>query len=307
MVETAIFSMFHRAAPAPATETVRDAASEPTPDPVPSSVAIAPPLTKPRSPGQTRARRQAIREGVGQPNPQAYWDGVEQSPEQPLPVVQQAITVSALPPVVLASEPEPSGWARTSFPGAEYQLLGTASPEACIVVGSLESGAPVGLSAGRTGVYRPDGFWPASWAGFPYEAPSGDRTGLVAGTRILTSRGELAVEQLLVGDFALALREPALLPIVWIGRSTASALPVQIAAGAFGPGRPRRSLRVAADHPIFLDMRPVPARELVNGRTIQLLEIAAADLFHIDVGVAELLFAEGVPVGSSWRADPSRA
>jgi hypothetical protein len=303
MVETAIFSMFHRA-PAAAAETVRDAAPEPTLDPAPSFVPIAPPLAKSRPSGQARARRQAIREGAGQPNPQVYLDGVGQPPEQPLPVVQQAITLAA-PPVVRVSAPEAPGWARTSFPGAEYQLLGTASQEACIVAGSLESGAPVGLSAGRTGIYRPDGFWPASWTGFPYQTPADDRTGLVAGTRILTSRGEMAVEQLLVGDHALALRGPALRPIVWIGRSTAYVPPVQIAADAFGPGRPRRSLRVAADHPIFLDARPVPARDLVNGSTIQVLEIAAAELFHIDVGADELLFAEGVAVGSSWRADPS--
>ncbi len=112
MVETAIFSMFHRA-PAAATETVRDAASEPTLDPAPSFVPIAPPLTKSRPNGQARARRQAIREGAGQPNPQVYLDGVGQPPEQPLPVVHQAITLAA-PPVVRVSELGETGMSRTT-------------------------------------------------------------------------------------------------------------------------------------------------------------------------------------------------
>jgi hypothetical protein len=303
MVETAIFSMFHRAAPATTTETVRDAVSEPTPNPVSSLASIAPPLVKPRSPGRTRAHRQAIRDGMGQADPRPYWDGAAQPPEQPLPVVQQAIVVAAPPP--LAVREREQEWARASFPDAAYQLLGAASPDSFVVAGSLESGAPVGLSTGTTGVYRPDGFWPAPWAGAPHDSLSDDRTGLVAGTRILTSRGEMAVEQLLVGDLALCLRGPALLPILWIGRSTASSPPVQIAAGAFGSGRPRRALCVAAGHPVFLDGTRTTARDLVNGGTIRVLEIAAAELFHIDVGAAEMLFAEGLPLGSSWRADPS--
>ncbi len=302
MVETAIFSMFHRAAPDTVAEAVQDAASEP----MTSRAPAAPPLAKPRSPGQTRARRQAIRDSMNQSGPHTYWDGVARPPEQAPLGMQQAMTVALLPPPVRASEPETLAWAQASFPDTEYQLLDTANPDGFIVVGSLESGAPVELSTGDTGLYRPDGFWPVDWAGAPYHAPSGDGTGLLAGTRILTSRGEMAVEQLLVGDLALTLRGPALLPILWIGRSIAAMPPVQIAAGAFGPDRPRRTLCVAADHPVFLGATPTPARQLVNGTTVRSLDIAAAELFHVDVGAADMLFAEGVRLGSSWRADPSQ-
>jgi hypothetical protein len=92
-----------------------------------------------------------------------------------------------------------------------------------------------------------------------------------------------------------------LLPIVWIGRSIAVPPPVEIDADAFGPGRPGKTLRVGADHPIFIATMPVSARDLVNGDTIRTLDTETAELFHIDVGVAEVLLAEGVPLASGCR------
>ena len=183
----------------------------------------------------------------------------------------------------------------------DYRLLGLANPVVCTVTGRLGDDTPKPLTIGRTGLYRPDGFRPAPWSGLAYDVSPDGRTGLVLGTRILTARGEIPVEDLVPGDTALALRGPALLPIVWIGRSIANPPPVQIAADAFGPGRPGRTLCVGADHPIFIQSMPVSARDLVNGDTIRILDTEAAELFHIDVGFAEVLLAEGVPLSSGCR------
>ena len=183
----------------------------------------------------------------------------------------------------------------------DYRLLGLANPQVCTVIGKLGDATPTQMSVGRAGIYRPDGFRPAPWSGFAYDiAPTG-RMRFVLGTRTLTARGEIPVEELSPGDTALALRGPALLPILWIGRSVASPQPVEIAAGAFGPGRPGRALRVGADHPIFMETMPVAARDLVNGGTIRSLESEPVELFHVDVGFAEVLLAEGVPLASGSR------
>jgi hypothetical protein len=183
----------------------------------------------------------------------------------------------------------------------DYRLLGLANPIVCTVTGRLGDATPEPLTIGRTGLYRPDGFRPAPWSGLAYDVSPDGRTGLVLGTRILTARGEVPVEDLVPGDTALALRGPALLPIVWIGRSIAAPPPVEIAADAFGPGRPGRTLRVGADHPIFIQSMPIPAQELVNGSSIRILDTETAELFHIDVGFAEVLLAEGVPLSSGCR------
>ncbi len=185
----------------------------------------------------------------------------------------------------------------------EHQLLGLANPLVFTVRATLGDSDPIDLTTGRAGIYRPTTFKAAPWSGFPYDVTDKRRTGLAAGTRLLTARGEIPVEDLVPGDIALGLRGPALLPILWIWRSTTDEPSIRIEAGALGPDRPRRSLCVAADHPVFLEPIPAPARLLVNGTTIYSVDISEAELFHIDVGAAEVLFADGLPVASAQRPD----
>lgn len=183
-----------------------------------------------------------------------------------------------------------------------YQLLGLASPLVCTVIGRLGDSSPVQMSVGRSGIYRPEGHRTTPWDGSAYQVSSDGRTGLLSGMCVLTARGSIAVEDLLPGDSILTLRGPALLPIAWIGRSIASAPPVQIEADAFGPGRPSRPLCIGADHLIFLQTNPVPAHTLINGHSIYPIASEAAELFHIDVGLPEVIFVEGIPVASGLRS-----
>ena len=184
---------------------------------------------------------------------------------------------------------------------AEGDQLGLANPVVITVVARLADYPQTELDASDSGIYRPQGFRPAPWSGFAYDQADDGRTGFAAGTRILTSRGEMEVERLLPGDTALTLRAPALLPIAWIGKSSATAAPILIEAGALGPNLPRRPLCLAPDQAVYVDPVPVPAAHLVNGSTIRLLDGAGIDLFHVDVGKAEILFAEGLPLSSSDR------
>jgi hypothetical protein len=72
----------------------------------------------------------------------------------------------------------------------------------------------------------------------------------VAGTRIATDRGEVAVESLRPGDRAVALRAGRFATIAWLGHCRVACAaargpdvwPVRIAADAFAPGQPARDL-----------------------------------------------------------------
>ena len=184
---------------------------------------------------------------------------------------------------------------------AAADQLGLANPAVITVFARLADFAMVELDASHSGIYRPRGFRAAPWSGFAYDQAEDGRTGLAAGTRILTSRGEMEVEKLLPGDTALTLRAPALLPIAWIGKSTATVAPILIEAGALGPNLPRRPLCLAPDQAVYVEPVPVPAARLVNGTSIRPLDSTLVDLFHVDVGKAEILFAEGLPLSSSDR------
>jgi hypothetical protein len=185
--------------------------------------------------------------------------------------------------------------------------LGLANPIVITLVARLKDSSSVELDASQSGIYRPQTFRAAPWSGFAYDQASDGRTGLAAGTRILTSRGEMEVEKLLPGDTAMTLRAPALVPITWIGKSVATAAPILIDAGALGPNLPRRALCLAPDQPVYVEPIPVPAARLVNGTTIRVVDTEDVDLFHVDVGRAEILFAEGLPLSSGDRARLQRA
>ena len=98
-----------------------------------------------------------------------------------------------------------------------------------------------------------------------------------AGTRILTEHGEIAVENLLVGDLVRTGPDGAAAPIIWIGRREVDCArhtrpnrvwPVRVAAHAFGPGRPRTDLFLSPDHAVYLNDVLIPIRELIDGRSI---------------------------------------
>jgi hypothetical protein len=123
------------------------------------------------------------------------------------------------------------------------------------------------------------------------------------GTRILTDRGEVAVEELAIGDFAVTLSGIAK-PIKWIGRrgypdgviGDRKILPIRVAADALGPDRPCRDLYLSPEHALYIDGVLVPAGELVNGRSIvQLESVNRLEYFHIELEDHDVIYADGAP------------
>lgn len=131
-----------------------------------------------------------------------------------------------------------------------------------------------------------------------------------AGTRILTTEGEVPVEALRVGDHVVTVREggPLTSRIVWTGRRVIdiqrhpepeSARPVRILAGAFGTGVPARDLRLSPHHAIYAEGELFEAAALINGISIFAeTRTTRVTYFHIELEAHDIMLAEGLGVES---------
>ncbi len=136
----------------------------------------------------------------------------------------------------------------------------------------------------------------------------------VAGTRIETPAGEMAVEDLQIGDLVLTASGAAK-PVKWLGRRdyTADAVaasrqlvPVLIRKGALGGGLPHRDLMVSPMHALHIDDSFIPASALVNGVSIVRRDSeGAAEYIHVELHDHDTILAEGVPA-ETFVDDDSR-
>ena len=137
----------------------------------------------------------------------------------------------------------------------------------------------------------------------------------VTGTRITTTRGDVAVEDLAVGDLAVTASGAAR-PIRRVGHRPIACrahappetlMPVRVARDAFGAGRPARDLRLAPDHGICLDLIGevlIPAAALVNGATLAQETVEHGTYWQVELDGHDILQAEGLPA-EAGVADPS--
>lgn len=134
------------------------------------------------------------------------------------------------------------------------------------------------------------------------------------GTLILTDAGEVPVENLLIGMHVMTSNGPK--PVKWIGRQTLQrnqavawhprVLPVRISKFAIDEQTPRRDVCVSQWHSLFVDGVLIPARHLVNGKSIRFDEASLAaevlEYFHVVLDTHEIIFADGLPVESFMYA-----
>ena len=119
-------------------------------------------------------------------------------------------------------------------------------------------------------------------------------------TLILTTRGEVAVEDLNIGDLLPTLSGEKV-PIKWVGiqqfmgqYATKDASPVRFHMGSLGNGLPKRDLYVSAGHSMKIGEHLVDARLLVNGVTItQQQRFKQLEYYHVDLGEHHCILAEG--------------
>ena len=129
-----------------------------------------------------------------------------------------------------------------------------------------------------------------------------------AGTLVLTARGEIPVERIVVGEL-VATASGRLTSVRWIGRTLVrarqpAAIPVRVRAHAIAPGCPHRDLLLSRDHAVAMTDADgtalVPVRHLVNGGSI--LDDAGVGFplhyLHIELDRHDLLVVEGLAAES---------
>ena len=126
------------------------------------------------------------------------------------------------------------------------------------------------------------------------------------GTMIKTPQGEVAIEDLAVGD-KIQTRDNGALPVRWIGSrklpAVANLAPIMIKAGALGNDR---DLMVSPQHRMLIcDWRAdlmfgepevlVAAKDLINGDTIYRAEGGEVEYWHILFDTHQIVTANGAP------------
>ena len=136
-----------------------------------------------------------------------------------------------------------------------------------------------------------------------------------AGTLILTSRGEMPVEILAIGDLVVTASGERR-PIKWIGRRSYGKdvvsrhphlRPIRIAAGAIASQVPTADLFVSPLHALLIDGVLVPAIALANG--ISILPVPAEtriDYVHLELETHDVILANGA-AAETFIDDDSRA
>jgi len=125
-----------------------------------------------------------------------------------------------------------------------------------------------------------------------------------AGTMIKTARGEVAVQDLAVGD-RIATQDGQIRSIRWIGSRQDDMekypvdrlhefQPICFKAGSLGPNSPRKDLYVSPLHGMFVDGVRICAFLLVNDRSIvRAKDIKVVEYFHIELDEHSILNANG--------------
>lgn len=134
------------------------------------------------------------------------------------------------------------------------------------------------------------------------------------GTLIRTDRGDVAVENLMIGDRLLTLSGEAL-PLRWIGRRSyagwlaignSDVQPIRFKAGSLADHVPSRDLLVSPEHAMFLDGVLIPARHLINNVSIlKATLMEEVHYFHLELGQHAVIFAEDA-AAESFVDDDSR-
>lgn len=144
-----------------------------------------------------------------------------------------------------------------------------------------------------------------------------------SGSKIKTSRGEIPVEELKMGDL-VTTRDKGFQKIRWVGSKKCDAIdlavnrklhPIRIKANALGDGFPEKDLMVSRQHRMLIKSKIalrmfgcheilVPAIKLIGMDGIDILEDQdAVEYFHILFDEHEIIYANNTPSESFYLGD----
>lgn len=129
----------------------------------------------------------------------------------------------------------------------------------------------------------------------------------LADSMIRTPSGETPVQNLRMGDEILAWNEGTLAvrKVIWTGRRQTTTnpslpddqagYPVRILANAISENVPHKDMLITAEHCLYLDGHFVPARMLVNGKSIFYdRSLTSYEYFHIETREHSVIMADGM-------------
>ncbi len=137
------------------------------------------------------------------------------------------------------------------------------------------------------------------------------------GSKIVTDRGAIAIEDLLAGD--LVQTQSGWGTVKWVGNRSygpaalsttdqkIAAAPVRIRANAIEPNVPSMDLFVSPWHHLVVDGYLVRANDLINGTTIvQETHVTSVDYYHVELEQFDVIMAHGI-YSESWADGGNRS
>ncbi|WP_306308934.1 Hint domain-containing protein [Acetobacter orleanensis] len=134
-------------------------------------------------------------------------------------------------------------------------------------------------------------------------------TCFLPGSMIRTTTGEVAVEDVQIGDEVIAFdwrnNTDIVRPVVWVGKAHVNVRhglpddeagwPVRILKDAIDDGVPYKDMLITSEHCLFFKDRFVPVRMLVNGVSIFYdKSISSYDYYHVETEQHSVITADGM-------------
>ncbi|WP_086650654.1 Hint domain-containing protein [Acetobacter cibinongensis] len=129
----------------------------------------------------------------------------------------------------------------------------------------------------------------------------------LADSLIKTPTGDCAVQTLRLGDDVVTYDngQESVQKVVWAGQTRATVrphlpmdeagYPVRILKNAIAEGVPYKDMLITAEHCLYFDGKFVPARMLVNGRSVFYdTSITTYDYYHIETATHSVIMADGM-------------
>lgn len=126
------------------------------------------------------------------------------------------------------------------------------------------------------------------------------------GARILTERGQVAVEALAIGGLVVTATGGRR-PIRWIGHRSLditrhpdpkAVWPICVSAGAFGEGKPSRDLWLSPGHNVAVEGALIPIGALQNGKSVVQHRVDSVEYWHVELDEHDIILAEDLPAES---------
>lgn len=200
----------------------------------------------------------------------------------------------------------------TSAAAAKYEVINSGGSQTIKVYdanGQVIAQTNIAGNALNPGMYTPGDPGPLTITGSGNTLTVTDQAVVcfLAGTLIRTAAGEIAIEDIRIGDevFVSIDGRDELRPVTWIGSGHVlsnpnrpldfGGYPVRILKDAIAEGVPYQDLLVTAEHSFFFEGRLVPIRMLVNGRSIFYdRSFQTYTYYHVELADHAIIHANGM-------------